>query len=549
MSTRNRLAVACVLMCAWAGVISASGLQANVSEDGQVTLSADGLLGLQVARKPPAIGAFVMQGDDGLVRVKSEGDPAPTFDAASSTWQAAASWGTVRMTVKPATGGLDLVVEITAADGQMVDRLSGNLLWLSSETAPKGKGGTVTGIDEPTVSVLDLEAGKLAVLRTDTGVPVKFGLRANDKPDANGRTGVVLEVDTDVNEDRDQPPVLTADKPLTVSLRLTAAGPDAGLRDVAPQQVADFLKANPFTMNWPDRRPIGRVFMASTAAQHKSPTNPRGWFNNPKIDITTAQGLDEFNRQLLTRAENIIRICRKYDAQGAIIWDIEGGEFPHATTFVGDPRRLPDFAPEMDQYADGFFKAIRDGGLRVGVCIRPSILHLDVDPDTGERKARHGNMGFDMGQNIIDKIAYCKKRWGVSMFYMDTNVEWYWNRKGKPEARLLPTAMMRRITEAHPDVLIIPEFMRPAYYGMVGGYGELRSHGFGNVTGTPDWIRDLYPNAMRVVVLEGGDIEGKRDILVRNIARGDVLFLDAWWDPKHNQHVADLYQAAASPQD
>ncbi len=35
---------------------------------------------------------------------------------------------------------------------------------------------------------------------------------------------------------------------------------------------------------------------------------------------------------------------------------------------------LPQAAPEMDEYADAFFRKFLDAGLKTGVCIRPSRI-------------------------------------------------------------------------------------------------------------------------------------------------------------------------------
>ena len=39
--------------------------------------------------------------------------------------------------------------------------------------------------------------------------------------------------------------------------------------------------------------------------------------------------------------------------QGIIVWDLEGQEFIHPTTYIGDPRALgAGYAPEMNAIAD-----------------------------------------------------------------------------------------------------------------------------------------------------------------------------------------------------
>ena len=50
------------------------------------------------------------------------------------------------------------------------------------------------------------------------------------------------------------------------------------------------------------------------------------------------------------------------NAQGMITWDIEGQEYPHATSYIGDPRKVSLLAPEMEPMADAYFAKFRRGG-------------------------------------------------------------------------------------------------------------------------------------------------------------------------------------------
>ncbi|HUZ08087.1 MAG TPA: hypothetical protein VMV89_11440, partial [Candidatus Paceibacterota bacterium] len=53
----------------------------------------------------------------------------------------------------------------------------------------------------------------------------------------------------------------------------------------------------PQTIHWPDRRPIGVLMLASHF--HSSPTNPRGWFNDPGLAVTGTNGVENFRKALL----------------------------------------------------------------------------------------------------------------------------------------------------------------------------------------------------------------------------------------------------------
>jgi hypothetical protein len=79
-------------------------------------------------------------------------------------------------------------------------------------------------------------------------------------------------------------------------------------------------------------------------------------------------------------------------------------EYPHATSYLGDPRSLP---PEIDPIIDGFFKRFRDAVLRTGICIRPQrpVRPVYATNVWQEQVA-------DPTQNMVEKIAFAKKRWG-----------------------------------------------------------------------------------------------------------------------------------------
>ena len=130
------------------------------------------------------------------------------------------------------------------------------------------------------------------------------------------------------------------------------------------------------SLRWDDRRPVGVLFLASN--YHASVTNPRGWFNDPGLNFTGPDGAQRFRTALLAYADRSLANLRRTGAQGVIVWDLEGEQFPHKTSFIGDPRALDRLAPEMAPVADEFFQRLRAAGLRVGVTVRPQTLVMDA---------------------------------------------------------------------------------------------------------------------------------------------------------------------------
>lgn len=113
----------------------------------------------------------------------------------------------------------------------------------------------------------------------------------------------------------------------------------------------------PMGVPWPDRRPIGALFPASN--YHASAKNPRGWFSDPNLDVTGPGGQERFRKALMDYADSCIAVLKRAGAQGAIVWNIEGEEYPHNISYIGDPRFVKALAPEMAPEAAEFFKRFR----------------------------------------------------------------------------------------------------------------------------------------------------------------------------------------------
>jgi hypothetical protein len=400
-------------------------------------------------------------------------------------------------------------------------------------------------VDQPPIILASHGEATLAVCLDDYEPFVRFGFSGpHRKPAAEHPTYSVVADSVVFNSEAEDPTIAPGES-FSFRLSLRFAEGDAGAAEAAPDVLAAFHERFPFILDWPDRRPIGRVFLASGAKQHTSQTNPRGWFSDPRIDITTEQGVQQFGERVRQQAQSIANRSRDMNAQGVIVWNIEGEENPHPITYIGDPRLLPKLAPEMDGFADEFFRIIRDAGIRTGVCIRPSRIREDQRED-GTTRLVHGHWGFDRVAEMSDKIKYAQDRWGCTIFYIDTNTHWFKQRSdGRVVGRTIDAPDMIRLAQLHRDVLLIPEFVTPAYRSALVAYHELRSHGFGNIAATPASALTIYPQAFSWIIPNDGDIAGRWDQLVGGVRRGDVLSFDAWWSPAHNEQVKKIYEQAA----
>jgi hypothetical protein len=369
--------------------------------------------------------------------------------------------------------------------------------------------------------------GTMAVVAEDVEQPLMVGFPwAFDKP---ANTVFPLSVHTDrVSSYPDSYPRIVRPIPpkgtdqYIVSLRFGRS--KATEPSLAGDVDKKFAAAFPQQLKWTDRRPIGAIFLA-TGPQEWT-TNPRGWFGDAKLDITTPTGRAEFRQRILNLADGAIHIMRDMNAQGAITWDVEGQEFRHATTYIGDPRLVDTLAPEMAEVADEYFARFRAAGLRTGICVRPQLLQMATN-----KKSASQTPVDDPTSLLLDKIAYAKKRWGVTLIYLDSNVN------GK-DPNPLDASIIQKVMAAFPDCLLIPEHYTLRYYAYSAPFAELRR----GMVSTPDSMRDVYPKAFSLIYTADGPLDLYRDNLKMAVKHGDSLMYRTWFPDPQNQKVKAVYK-------
>jgi hypothetical protein len=294
--------------------------------------------------------------------------------------------------------------------------------------------------------------------------------------------------------------------------------------------VERYRSANKMKFTWNDRRPMGMLVISSVSKQDAA-ANPRGFMPTEQVTIKTPAGLKQLRQQVMDYARRSVDILKTMNAQGMITWDIEGQEFPHAISYVGSPDQVAKVAPEMDAIADEYFNLFRKAGFKTGVCIRPQEFVLNKDGKWATQKDVK-----DPASVLIRKIKYAKKRWGCTIFYVDSNVE--------PSTAMMSSSVFRTVHEAVPDVLLIPEHQDTKYYEYTAPYEEMR---FGS-RGPEDVIRAGYPAAFQVITVGEAifDANGKQviadDVLKNIIRQGNVLLFRAWYqDQPTNNKVKALF--------
>lgn len=519
------------------GVGAAVLLRAGAPPEVNIAITSKGLMSLK-ADKVELLQSGDFRVEEVLLK-NAQGATHPGSTSGTAVWDPGRRevtltypWGTVESTY--ATDKNRLTLTIMAKNmwsGETIHGIHFTPLVLKFPEMVKEYDGSIPLLEHNLGQVgtvmISYGSGTLAVASEDFAKPLMIGFPwALDKP---ANTVFPLSVHTNrVSSYPDSYPTIVRPIPpggsdtYVVSLRFGhSRATEASLAGDLNQK---FAEAFPQRLRWTDRRPIGAIFLATTPQNWT--TNPRGWFGDSKLDVTTPAGRAEFRQRLLRLADGTIQIMRDMNAQGAITWDIEGQQYHEGTTYIGDPRLVDALAPEMGEVADEYFRRFRTAGFRVGVCVRPQLLHRnDSDKSASQLPVE------DPAALLIDKIAYAKKRWGVSIIYVDSNVN-------ENDSNPMDASIIQRVADALPDCLLIPEHSNLRYYAYSAPFGELR-HG---AIATPDPVRAVYPSAFSAIYTADGPLDLYRDGLKAAVQRGDSLMYRTWFSDPQNDKVKAIYK-------
>ncbi len=489
-------------------------------------------------------------------------DPKATetvFDEATKTLRQTFAQCTLAITwTQPKPSQIDTTVEIVStADEPIIVKL-----FLGTLRLPRTHHTFNAAKNIPDVRVFPHPGGALAVLnppgRTHPPSLMIYGLNHSKRLDAPAADGTILgsgflSVENHFAREAKHPIVdnkwfdnpgsaIRPGQTVTWKFSIGAAKDKDAFDPVVAQMKKLERRQEPMKLAWSDRRPIGTIFWCHS--NQKWPTNPRG-FNfgqGKKHDVTTAEGKAVFKKELLEYVDRCIENCRKMNAQGVIIWDLEGEELWHPISYIGDPRVLPQAAPELNELADEVFKRFTDAGLRTGLTIRPTDVYMKKPGDT--RSWWHRDVK-DPVQLMCDKIAYAKERWGTTIFYLDSNVFGKGFDTVLPKNHgvpwTMPAAMLEEVNKRHPDVLVIPEWAGTQHYRFGAPYSSPNNRQMC----TPGWVREIWPDAFRVVACNPGLMRDHWSNYLNGVMGGDVLLFPAWYGSLEGKYIEMVYAEAA----
>ncbi len=478
-----------------------------------------------------SVGDVHFVGAGGSVTKENSGEPRRSWNAASKTLTLSYNWGRVLCRYETMGDRLNLNISVVNSGRRTLAGLNLFPLGLQFRGFPKGFDATTPrvnfNLDGPTVQRADFAQGRLTVVNREVTKPLAVGFLNSGDTAKTFRYSVYVGSAPLWYQPGNWPKFTRPIAPgardeYRISLRFSPANANV---NAGADVLRDFGASHPMTLSWADRRPIGALFLSSASDNHPEP-NPRGWFNNARdVDVKSAAGRARFRGRVLDYARQSVKQLKAVGAQGMVTWDIEGQQYPHATSYIGDPRLLNRLAPEMEPIADEYFRVFADAGLKIGVCVRPQQLAFSASGKPDQKDVANE------AATLIEKIGYAKRRWGATLFYVDSN--------GGPFDPS-DAEVFRRVAARFPDVLLMPEHQNLKYQAYSAPYNDLR---FESAV-TPDESRTVYPRAFSVIKGDAPQLTKRRADLVRAVRAGDILMFNGWYESDEGKLVKSIYAQA-----
>lgn len=547
-----------------------SGLQVTYGSNGIQTLSYNGVMLENLSLYPAdAFHIWHMQSTDLSGNVLRSGQYGWGEDNNGRTWNSTThaftytfSWGTITTQFVQAGNDLNMIVTTTnnagsgiIFDGATIYPMSLNFPMLPAGFTNASDNQFADNTSGPGVTVANYGSGQVTAVDPSATEPLYSGFQPTGAgfaytPVMSGTSPDSLATYLPHNNRPVKPGQTDT---FTVSLRFTAAG--TATSAIATDAYASWASTYPSQLKWSDRRSLGTVFLASSPAGGDGntnspggyPTNPRRWWNDPTVNITTAAGLTAFQARMLAQAETNVADVKNMNAQGAITWDIEGEQYPQTTSYVCSPDQIATVAPEMESVVnvagsayqgmkldDAYFKIMTSAGLRVGVCVRPQQFTMNANGTASQIYLADSAVAAE----LINKMNYANKRWGATLFYIDSTVD--------VNGGTLAASIFKQAAAAMPQSLLIPEESTPLHYAYTAPFASFIDLGS---LGTPSSVYDYYPNAFSANLVNdvaATTLAAAIPQLTKQVHDGDILMghVDYW--QANDPVILSIYAAAGA---
>jgi hypothetical protein len=290
----------------------------------------------------------------------------------------------------------------------------------------------------------------------------------------------------------------------------------------ATNSAADaFAIAYPFIRDWTDRRVIGKDFA------YRASGVPDNWHWSPSATQEAHEA--GFHRHIQACVDN----CLLANAQGLIVWDIEGQPYGHPISYIADPEFAHVHSPRMTQkLVKDLFKRITDSGLKAGLTIRPQ----QITPVTWNsfKYWQYDLNDADYFATLRRKIQYSYTELGVRIFYCDTMIRADQHSGVPPKTYTVipPFEMWRDLCNEFPDCLLIPEQCASAWYGLSAPFA-------GNLGYVDPVVKRAYPKAFTFMHGQQAQYPRDTELLRKTMAEGNIGSFNAWFkSPEFNAIIS-----------
>src|SRR5215469_1337354 len=296
------------------------------------------------------------------------GDVTQTFD-----------WGTILTQYRAVGDKLTVDVTIQNNSGLTIYRYWFYSMGLLLPAAPLNPTNVARfNLDAPSSIYWHYTSGVVDLVNEDVTRPMTLGFWQAENP-PNTKWFAMLNVDPGANLNPNWPAVIRPIAPGgtdTINTSIRFGGPGVPETQLAGDIYTLYSTTYPRAFTAPaPLKPIARLSL-SGRFRPTFPTNPRGWFNDSSVDITTSQGLAKFQQALLSSADSSIAEMTRVGALGGIIWDIEGQQLD--LSYIGDPTQAEILAPELIGALDAYVAKFKAAGFPIGFTLRPQVFNVEI---------------------------------------------------------------------------------------------------------------------------------------------------------------------------
>lgn len=267
--------------------------------------------------------------------------------------------------------------------------------------------------------------------------------------------------------------------------------------------------------------PHGPIAALNVASKHRPVwlKNPRGWFNDPTVDVMTSVGIASFQTNLLKWADSAVAEITRVGAFGGILWNIEGEELD--ASYIGDPSAAELIAPELNGVLDAFVGKLQWGVFRIGFTLRAQVFDPVAHTQTNST---------DPHAILHGKIDYCVNRWGASIFYVDSSP-------------VVPAQVYHDLAAEFPGILLIPEWKDVRHYSCAVPYEDPRNGSWGPTART----LAIYPGAIGCVRVDDQIVQQNPQKVKDAIAAGNIMVWPGHYPNETGRALEKIYAGLPWP--